>query len=173
VEVILLEKIHRLGNLGEKVSVKPGYGRNYLIPARKAVPATAENIAKFEERRAELEKAEAQATAAAEKRAKAIEGLSLSITAKVGPEGKLFGSVGPAEIVEAAAAKGVELERKEIRLPEGPLRHVGTHQVEIALHGDLTVEIEITVVGEAGGVDVLAVESAETPEAPESPEADA
>lgn len=172
-EVILLEKIHRLGNLGEQVSVRPGYGRNYLIPARKAVPATAENIAKFEEHRAELEKAEAEAMQSAEKRAKAMEGLSLLITAKAGPEGKLFGSVGPAEIVEAAAAKGVELERKEIRLPEGPLRQVGDHQVEIALHGDLTVDIEIKVRGEEGGAEATVETSAEAPEASESSEADA
>lgn len=147
-EVILLEKVENLGNIGEKVSVKSGYGRNYLLPQGKATAATVENIAIFEARRAELEAKQAEEVASAESRAAKIEGLKLSITAKSGVEGKLFGSLGTIDIAEAATAAGVEIERSEVRLPDGPLRSVGEHDVEIHLHADLNVAIKVNVVGD-------------------------
>lgn len=150
-EVILLEKIHNLGTLGDKVRVKPGYGRNYLIPRQKAVPATADNIAKFEARRAELE-AQLQATLAeAQARATAMAGLELLILAKSGTEGRLYGSVGQGEIAEALAAQGHSIEKREIRLADGPLRHLGHHTVEVALHSEVVASIVVVVASETGG----------------------
>jgi large subunit ribosomal protein L9 len=147
-EVILLERVDNLGGIGDKVKVKPGYGRNYLIPQGKATLATSENLAAFEARRAELEaKAEAELNAARE-RAAAVEQLELKIPAKAGVEGKLFGSIGTVDIAEAATAAGVALERSEVLLPEGPIRVVGEHTVDIHLYTDLTVPITITVVEE-------------------------
>ncbi len=149
-EVILLEKIHRLGNLGDKVSVRPGYGRNYLVPRRKAVPATADNIARFEAQRAELERAQADALGAATARAEQMAGLELTVGAKAGTEGKLFGSVGTADIAAAALAAGIEIEKREIRLPDGPLREVGNYAVEIHLLSDVDCTIAVKVVPEEG-----------------------
>jgi large subunit ribosomal protein L9 len=147
-EVILLEKIHRLGNLGDKVSVRPGYGRNFLIPNRKAVPATAENIAKFEEQRAELERVQADALGRANARAAQLNEMTVTIAAKAGAEGKLFGSVGTGDIAEALVAQGAECEKREVRLPDGPLREVGEYEVEIHLHPDVNATVKVTVVNE-------------------------
>lgn len=147
-EVILLDKVENLGGIGDKVKVKPGYARNYLLPQGKAARATPENVAEFEARRAELEAKAAAVIADAKARAEKIEGLTLTILAKAGSEGKLFGSVGPVDIAEAAEAAGVTIERSEIRLAEGPLRAVGTHEVEVHLHSEVSVPITVTVEGE-------------------------
>lgn len=147
-EVILLEKVRNLGTLGEKVRVKPGYGRNFLIPGGKAVPATKQNIEKFEARRAELEKTQAEILAKSVARAEAMNGLVVTIAQKAGAEGKLYGSVGTVDISEAVTAKGIELARQEIRLPEGPFRNIGEHEVEIHLHTDVNVKIRINIVPE-------------------------
>lgn len=147
-EVILLERIHRLGELGEKVKVKPGYGRNYLVPQRKAIPATAENIAKFEEQRAELERAQADSLAKAEARAEALRDLEVTIAAKAGAEGKLFGSVGTADIADAVVAAGLEAEKREVRLPEGALREIGEFEVELHLEAEVDVTIKVNIVPE-------------------------
>jgi large subunit ribosomal protein L9 len=149
-EVILLEKIHRLGALGDRVQVRSGYGRNYLIPQRKAVPATAENVARFEEQRAELERAQSDHFAAATARATALTDLVVTVTAKAGTEGKLFGSVGTLDIATAVSATGVAVEKREVRLPNGPLREVGDHKVEVHLHADVDTEITVRIVAETG-----------------------
>jgi len=147
-EVILLEKIANLGNLGDKVTVKAGYGRNYLLPHGKAVAATAEKLAEFEQRRAELEKAAADELAKAQARGEAIGQLSVSIAQKAGEGGKLFGSVGTQDIVEAVTAAGVEVKKQEIRLPEGPLRHVGDYPIDIQVHSDVVATLALSVVEE-------------------------
>jgi len=147
-EVILLEKIHNLGNLGDQVRVKPGFGRNYLIPSGKAVPASKENIEKFEARRAELEKAQTDTLAKATARAESMQGLSLTFKRKAGEEGKLYGSVGTFDISEAVTEQGVSLARNEVRLPDGPFRHTGEFDVEISLHSDVTVTIRVNIVPE-------------------------
>lgn len=147
-EVILLEKIANLGALGDRVTVKAGYGRNYLIPQAKAVAATADNIEAFESRRAELEKEEAQILSAAEARATAVAALELTISANVGEEGKLFGSVGARDIAQAAADAGVELDRSEIRLPDGPVREVGEYAIEVGLHPEVETSLKVIVVPE-------------------------
>ena len=147
-EVILLEKIHKLGELGQQVRVKPGYGRNYLIPKGKAVAATPDNIAQFEARRAELEKAQQDAQGRAAARAEGMAELSVTIARRAGSEGKLYGSVGTADIAEAVTAGGIELEKHEVRLPEGPLRVVGEHKVDIQLHADIVATITVNVVAE-------------------------
>ena len=147
-EVILLQKVANLGNIGDRVKVKPGFGRNYLLPQGKAALATAANVAKFEERRADLEKRAADDLAAARTRAARLEGHALSITAKVGGEGKLFGSIGTADIAEALSAEGIEVERSEVRLPGGPIRLVGEHHVKVHLHSDVEVDLTVTVAAE-------------------------
>ena len=148
-EVILLENIGNLGGLGDKVDVKAGYGRNYLVPQGKAVPATRSNIAEFETRRAELEAAAAAARSAAEQRAEAINALQpVTIGANAGDEGKLFGSVGTRDIAEAVTAAGCEVDKAEVRLPEGPLRELGEFEVDIQVHGDVTATVVIAVVAE-------------------------
>jgi large subunit ribosomal protein L9 len=148
-EVILLENVGSLGSLGDTVTVKPGYGRNFLIPQGKAVPATEDNVAKFETRRAELEAAAAAALSAAEARAQAIEGLAkVSIAATAGEEGKLFGSVGTRDIADAVTAGGVEVDKSEVRLPEGVIRELGEYQIVIQLHGDVSASIAVDVVAE-------------------------
>lgn len=147
-DVILLEKIHRLGELGDKVSVRPGYGRNFLIPNRKAVPATAANVARFEEQRAELERAQAGILSAAQARAEQLSGLEVVIAAKAGAEGKLFGSVGTQDIAAAIVASGASAEKREVRLPDGPLREIGEYAIEVHLHADINVEIKVKVVPE-------------------------
>lgn len=147
-ELILLEKIENLGNLGDVVNVRAGFARNYLIPQGKAKMATAEAKAEFEARRAELEKAEAEALAAAKQRAEKIEGLGeVTIEANAGPEGKLFGSVGPDEIAQAITEAGVEAEKREIRLPEGPIGAEGEYTVGLHLHADVDTEIKVVVKG--------------------------
>jgi len=149
-EVILLDKVDNLGNLGEKVSVKAGYGRNFLIPSGRAVPATAGNLEAFEARRAELEKQAAEKLAAAEARKAQLESLGkVSISHKAGEEGKLFGSVGTSDIADACTTAGVEIAKAEVRLPEGPFRVAGEYQVEIHLHADVNATIAVEVVAEA------------------------
>lgn len=150
-EVILLEKIRKLGGLGDQVRVKPGYGRNFLIPQGKAVPATSENVAKFEARRAELEQAQADALGVAQARAAKIQDLAVKLVRKAGAEGKLYGSVGTADIAEAlTAAGGVEVTRKEVLLPEGPLRVTGEYEIEVHLHADVDATVKVEVVAEEG-----------------------
>lgn len=147
-EVILLEKVQKLGELGDQVKVKPGFGRNYLIPSGKAVSATAENIAKFDARRAELEKQQQESLAAATARSEKLNEVSVSIARKAGTEGKLFGSVGTIDIAEAVTAKGVELAKHEIRLPDGPLRSTGDFDIDLHLHADVSATIKVSVVSE-------------------------
>lgn len=147
-EVILLEKIANLGALGDKVTIKAGYGRNYLIPTGKAVAATQQKIAEFEARRAELEKAAAEKLAAAQARADAISKLKIVITHKAGDEGRLFGSVGTHNIAEAITAAGVAVEKSEVRLPHGAIRHVGEFPIDINLHSDVVVTLPITIAAE-------------------------
>jgi len=147
-EVILLEKIGKLGGLGDKVTVKAGFGRNYLVPQGKAVPATAGNVEKFEARRAELEAAAAEKLSAAQARAEALEGLNVSIVSKAGDEGKLFGSIGTRDIAEAATAAGNDVCKSEVRLPEGALRNVGEFEVALQLHPEVSTVINVTVVAE-------------------------
>jgi large subunit ribosomal protein L9 len=146
--VILLEKVQNLGKLGDRISVKNGYARNYLLPKGKAVLATPENVAIFEERRAALEKAEAELLAKAQARAEGITGKTVTIAVKAGDEGKLFGSVGTADIAEAARQAAIELSRQEIRLPGGPFRNTGSYEVEIHLHPDVDVQLAVNVVAE-------------------------
>jgi large subunit ribosomal protein L9 len=147
-EVILLDKVENLGGIGDKVKVKPGYARNYLLPQGKATRATPENIAEFEARRAELEAKAATVISDARARAEKINGLRLVIRAKAGSEGKLFGSVGTVDIAAAAEAAGVVIERSELRLAEGPLRTIGEHEVEVHLHSEVSVPIFVTVEAE-------------------------
>lgn len=148
-DVILLEKIANLGNLGDKVSVKPGYGRNYLIPKGKAAPATAQKLAEFEKRRVELEEAAAETLTAAQARAEAISKLTVIIARKAGDEGKLFGSVGTQDIALAFMEAGAEVKRQEVRLPGGPIRQTGEYEIGIQLHSDLVVTVPIKIVAEA------------------------
>jgi large subunit ribosomal protein L9 len=147
-EVILLEKIANLGELGQVVKVKDGYARNYLIPHGKAKRATAENRKAFEARRAELEQAQAIALAKAQERSGKLDGLTLQITQKAGPDGRLFGSVTNYDIVEALKKQGHEVERAQIRMPQGPLKQVGDFPIEVALHTDVAVTITVSVLGE-------------------------
>ena len=148
-EVILLENISNLGGLGDKVDVKAGFGRNFLIPQGKAVPATEANTAEFEARRSELEAAAAEALGAAEARAEAINALGLiSIAANAGEEGKLFGSVGTRDIAEAVAAAGCNIDKSEVRLPEGALRELGEYEIAIQLHGNVSAAVAIAVIPE-------------------------
>ncbi len=147
-EIILLEKVHKLGLLGDRVNVKPGFGRNYLIPGGKAVSATADNIAKFDARRAELEKQQQEAAARATTRAEKLNEVNVSIARKAGEEGKLFGSVGTADIAAAVTESGVELSKHEIRLPEGPIRSLGELELSVQLHADVIATIKVNVVAE-------------------------
>jgi large subunit ribosomal protein L9 len=147
-EVILLEKIGKLGALGDKVNVKAGFGRNYLIPQGKAVSATAANVARFEERRAELEAAAAEALAAATARGEALEGKEVTITATAGDEGKLFGSIGARDIAEAITAAGAEVEKSEVRLPNGVLRNVGEYEIVVQLHAEVSATVNLKIAAE-------------------------
>jgi len=148
-EIILLEKVVNLGGLGDKVLVRAGYGRNYLIPQGKAVPATTAHLAAFQERRAQLEAAAAEAVAIAQARADQIAALgAIAITAVAGEEGKLFGSVGTRDIADAVTAAGVELEKAEVKLPEGALRELGDYEVQLQLHSEVEVIVTISVVAE-------------------------
>lgn len=147
-EVILLEKVQNLGNLGDKVKVRPGYGRNFLIPQGKAVFATQDNVAKFEERRAELERVAAEKLAKAQERGSTLEGVAITIACKAGDEGKLFGSVGTAEIADALNAAGAPVEKAEIRMPEGALRQIGDYEITVHLHTDVDATVKVSVVAE-------------------------
>jgi large subunit ribosomal protein L9 len=147
-EVILLQKIANLGDIGDRVKVKPGFGRNYLLPGGKATLATPDNVARFESRRAELEAKAAAELASAKARVAGLEGFKLSITAKAGNEGKLFGSIGTSDIAEACQKAGHQIERSEVRLPGGPIRMVGEHVIALHLHGDIDVQLPLTVVAE-------------------------
>lgn len=148
-DLILLEKVQNLGVLGEVVSVKPGYGRNYLIPRGKAAVATPENRAKYEARRAELEKAAAELLASAQTRAAALVDKVVTVRSQAGEGGRLFGSVGTRDIAEAVTAAGVAVEKHEVRLPAGALRQVGEYDVEIHLHPDVNAQVKIVVTPEA------------------------
>lgn len=147
--VILLDKVENLGDIGDLVTVKPGYGRNFLLPQGKATLATKANIAEVEARRAELEKAAADELAAAKARAKLIDGMELVIPANAGEEGKLFGSVGPIDICEAFSKVGVEVERAEVRMPEGPIHELGDYEIGLHLHAEVNVDVNLKVVAEA------------------------
>lgn len=147
-QVILLEKVANLGNLGDIVKVKDGFGRNFLIPQGKAKRATDSNKAEFEAKRAELEKQQVALLDAAKERSKALSGFTLAVTQKAGVDGKLFGSVTNTDIAEGLTAKNIKVVKAEIRMPNGPLKIVGQHQVTIALHHDVTVDITIDVIGE-------------------------
>lgn len=147
-QVILLEKIDKVGLLGDLVDVKAGFARNFLLPQGKAEMATAENIEAFKQRRAELEQQQAEALAGANARKSALDGMTVSISSRAGTEGKLFGSIGTEEIRAAFETAGQAVEKKEIRLPEGPLRNVGEHPVTLHLHADVDVEVVVNVVGE-------------------------
>jgi large subunit ribosomal protein L9 len=147
-EVILLQKVASLGDIGDKVKVKPGYGRNYLLPQGKAALATPANLAKFEERRAELEKLAADDLSSAKLRSGQLEDFRLRLTAKAGSEGKIFGSIGTSDIAEALSAAGIRVERSEVRLYSGPIRVVGEHHVKLHLHSDVVVDLPVDVIGE-------------------------
>lgn len=147
-EVILLEKVRNLGNLGEQVKVKAGFARNYLIPYGKAVTANEENRAKFEAQRAELEKAQADALGKAQARAEKMTGYTVQIVRKVSEEGKLFGSVGIRDICDAMEQAGFELERSEIHLDRGPLKEIGDHEISVSLHPEVNFKLIVSVIGE-------------------------
>ena len=147
-EVILFEKIDRLGSIGDLVNVKAGFARNFLLPQGKAKVATDANKAEIESRRAEFEKIAADALAVAEKRREQIEGLTVNITAKSGTEGKLFGSIGNVDIAAALAEAGVEVEKRDVRLPDGPLRQAGEYEIVLHLHSDVNAVAKVTIIGE-------------------------
>jgi large subunit ribosomal protein L9 len=147
----LLQKVANLGNIGDRVKVASGYGRNFLLPQGKATLATAENVARFEARRAELERVAQQDLTDAKRRAEALTGFKLTITAKAGTEGKLFGSVGTSDIAEASSAAGHKLSRSEVRMPNGPLRVVGDHLVHVHLHADVDFELPVLIIADEAG----------------------
>jgi large subunit ribosomal protein L9 len=147
-EVILLEKVRNLGNLGEQVKVKSGFARNYLIPYGKAVTANEANRAKFEAQRAELEKAQADALGKAQARAEKMTGFTVQIVRKVSEEGKLFGSVGIRDICDAVEQAGFELERSEVHLDRGPLKEIGDHEISVSLHPEVNFKLIVSVIGE-------------------------
>jgi large subunit ribosomal protein L9 len=147
-DVILLQKVANLGNIGDRVKVRSGYGRNFLLPEGKATLATPDNVARFEARRDELEKAAREHLSSAEERREALKDFKLTITAKAGTEGKLFGSIGTADIAEALSKTGFKVERSEVRMPNGPLRMVGEHSVGLHLHADIDVPLAVLIVAE-------------------------
>ncbi|WP_119393333.1 50S ribosomal protein L9 [Salinibius halmophilus] len=147
-EVILLDKVGKIGGLGDQVSVKAGYARNYLIPQGKAVRATKESIAEFEARRAELEKAAADKLAAAQARANELNDHQVTITANAGDEGKLFGSIGTRDLAEVITSALVEVDKSEVRLPNGALRQVGEYDIEVQLHPEVTATVSIVIEAE-------------------------
>lgn len=149
-EVILLERIKQLGDLGDTVKVRPGYGRNFLLPKGKALPATADNLKVFEARKAELVKKADESRNAAKIRAEQIAGVTLTIAAQASEEGKLYGSVGPHEISEAAAAAGVDLNKNEIDLGEGPIRQTGEFDIAVLLHSEVETSVKVVVVPAKG-----------------------
>jgi large subunit ribosomal protein L9 len=144
-ELILLEKVQKLGDLGDTVNVKPGYGRNYLVPTGKAVPATPENLAQFEAQRGDLEKVAFKKLSTAGERVVALEGFEIVLAANASEEGKLYGSIGPREISDAVTARGITLSKAEVIMGEGPIRYTGEHDVLIHLHADVETEIKVTV----------------------------
>jgi len=148
-DVILLEKIHKLGDLGEQVKVKSGFGRNFLIPSGKAVSATPENIAKFEATRADLERQQQESLVVANERAEKLNNLAISIKRKAGAEGKLYGSIGTVDIVDAITEQeDVELVKQEIRMPDGPIRNLGEYELTVQLHADVSTQIMVNVISE-------------------------
>lgn len=147
-DVILLDKVGRLGAIGDKVTVKSGYGRNYLLPQGKAVAATAKNIADFEARRADLEAAAAGKIGAATERAEKLAALEVTIAAKAGDEGRLFGSIGTRDIAEAITAAGVAVAKSEVRLPQGVLREIGQYEIDVQLHAEVIQAVKVAVVPE-------------------------
>jgi large subunit ribosomal protein L9 len=147
-EVILLEKVGKLGSLGDQVNVKSGFGRNFLIPQGKAVPANKANKEAFEARRSELEAAAAEKLAAAQARAEAMNELTVTIVANAGDEGKLFGSIGTKDIADALAAAGQTVDKSEVKLPEGALRNIGSYVIALQLHSDVSVEVTVQVEAE-------------------------
>jgi large subunit ribosomal protein L9 len=148
-EVILLKKVDSLGNLGDKVHVKAGFGRNYLIPTGLAVPATVANLAAFEQRRAELEREAVTLLAEAQARKAALDGITITIARKTGDEGRLFGSVGTADIAAALVAAGHTVAKHEVRLPSGAFRAVGEYEVQVHLHGDVDALVKLEIAGES------------------------
>ncbi|WKD49519.1 50S ribosomal protein L9 [Microbulbifer spongiae] len=147
-EVILLDKVGKLGNVGDRVEVKAGFGRNFLLPTGKAIAATAANIAEFEAKRAELEAAAGAKLTAAESRATKLADLAVTIAANAGDEGKLFGSIGTRDIAEAITASGVAVAKSEVRLPQGTLREVGEYEVDVQLHSDVTAVVKVVIEAE-------------------------
>jgi len=147
-EIILMQKVANLGNIGDRVKVKAGYGRNFLLPQGKATLATAANIAKFEARRAEFEKAAKEELSNAQARAAKLDGIKLQLTAKAGGEGKLFGSIGTTDVAEALRKAGHTVERSQVRMPNGPIRQAGEHVVQLHLHTDVNVDLPLIIVGE-------------------------
>jgi large subunit ribosomal protein L9 len=147
-QIILLEKVTNLGGLGDVVKVRDGFARNFLIPHGKAKRATKENLAEFEQRRAELEKAQAQQLTEAQGKAEKLEGLNVQISQKAGVDGKLFGSVTNADVAEALKAQGFEVPKANVRMPQGPLKNIGEHPLKVALHTDVVVTVNVTVVPE-------------------------
>jgi large subunit ribosomal protein L9 len=147
-QVILMEKVANLGNLGDVVKVKDGFARNFLIPQGKAKRATQENLKAFESKRAELEKAQNELLAKAKEHGAKLEGFMLQITQKAGPDGRLFGSVTNYDIVEGLKKQGHDIERSQVRMPQGPLKQVGDYPIQIALHTDVAVTITVSVLGE-------------------------
>lgn len=148
-QVILLEKVGKLGELGDKVAVKAGFGRNYLIPYGKAVPATAANVADFESRRADLEAAAAEKRSAAEARAAKLAEVSVTIEANAGDEGKLFGSIGTRDLADAITAAGADVSKSEVRLPNGVIREIGEYEIDVQLHSEVTQTVNVSVIAEA------------------------
>ena len=147
-EVILLQKVANLGNIGDRVKVRSGFGRNFLLPQGKATLATPENVARFETRRAELERLAREHLQSAGDRAGALKDFKLTIQAKAGTEGKLFGSIGTSDIAEACTRDGFNIERSEVRLPSGPLRMLGEHVVNLHLHADIDVPLHVNIIAE-------------------------
>ena len=167
-EVILLERIAGLGGLGDRVDVKPGYARNYLVPQGKALSATERNIVRFEERRAELERQAADEVVRATRRSEDLAALDLVITRRAGGEGRLFGSVGIIDVAEAATEAGVEVRRNEVRMPDGPIRQTGRYEVSIRVHPDVEAAVRVAVVPMGGSIEDLDRPDGD-PEASEEP----
>ena len=147
-EVILLDNIGKLGGLGDKVTVKPGYGRNYLVPYGLAVPATKENVEAFEAQRAELEAQAAERKGEAQARAEQLNDIELSLVSKAGDEGKLFGSIGPRDLADAISSAGIEVAKSEVRMPQGPIRQTGEYDIDLHLHAEVDAVVRVVVVAE-------------------------
>lgn len=147
-DVILLKKVENLGAMGDKIRVKPGYGRNFLIPTGQAIPATAANLKVFEAKRAELEREAAASLAAAKARKEQLEELTVTVVARSGDEGRLFGSVGTMDIARAIQAAGVDVEKQAVRLPKGPLRHLGHYEIELRLHAEVSAHLPLEIIPE-------------------------